>query len=119
MEYLKQFFIIAAISFLGEIMNKYIPLPVPASIYGLVIMLLLLMTGILPLKSVKKASDFLIKIMPVMFIAPAVGLMECTAEISEYFLPFVMITLISTVITMGLTGLTAELIIKHKEKKAK
>ena len=41
MEYLKQFFIIASVSFTGEILNHIIPLPVPASIYGLVIMLII------------------------------------------------------------------------------
>ena len=38
MKFLKQFTIILIVSFIGEILNHLIPLPVPASIYGLVIM---------------------------------------------------------------------------------
>ena len=117
MEYVRQFFIIAAISFLGEIMNRFIPLPVPASIYGLIIMLICLMTGIVPLAKVKKTSNFLIQIMPLMFIAPAVGLMDSMNEIKDFFIPFLITVLLSTVLTMGVTGLTAELILKHSKKK--
>ena len=35
-----------AVSFVGEILHAVLPLPIPASIYGLVLMLALLMTGI-------------------------------------------------------------------------
>ena len=70
MKYLKQFLIILTISFIGEILNKYIPLPVPASIYGIVIMLLCLLLKIIKLEQVKDAADFLIAIMPVMTLIP-------------------------------------------------
>lgn len=117
MEYIKQFFIIIAISFLGEILNHFIPLPVPASIYGLVIMLILLMTGILKLKNVKKVSDFLIKIMPIMFIAPCVGLMISINEIKTFLIPFIITVFVSTFLTMAISGVTAEFIIRKKERK--
>ena len=53
MKYLKQFGMILFISFLGEILRAVIPLPIPASIYGLVLMLTALLTGILPLEKVR------------------------------------------------------------------
>ena len=118
MDYLKQFFIIVAISFAGEALNHFIPLPIPASIYGLVIMLVLLTTKILPLKNVKKASDFLIKIMPVMLVAPASGLMICTEEISSFLVAFLVISVVSTVLVMVSTGKTAEFIIRRKKEKS-
>ena len=73
MKYLRQFMIIMIISFVGEVLKYLIPLPVPASIYGLVIMLVLLQTNLLPLESIKEAGLFLVEIMPVMFIPAAVG----------------------------------------------
>ena len=76
MKYLKQFLIIILVSCIGEILNYYIPLPIPASIYGLVLMLLLLCLKIIPLGAVKDGAEFLINIMPVMFIPAAVGLLE-------------------------------------------
>lgn len=58
MKFIKQFGIILAISFIGEIMNYLIPLPVPASIYGLVLMLLCLHFGIVHIDSVKVPANF-------------------------------------------------------------
>ena len=76
MRYLKQFTIILFVSFLGETLHYLIPLPVPASIYGLLLMLAALCTGVIKLASVREAGKFLIDIMPVMFIPAAVGLLD-------------------------------------------
>ena len=73
---LRQFLVIMAVSFVGEILHAVLPLPIPASIYGLVLMLALLMTGALKLDTVEDAGKFMIEIMPVMFIPAGVGLME-------------------------------------------
>ena len=64
MKYFKQFGIILTVSFLGELLHALIPLPVPASIYGLVLMLAALITGLIPLDRVREAGSFLIEIMP-------------------------------------------------------
>ena len=71
MKFLRQFMIILLLSFLGEVLKMFIPLPIPASVYGLVLMLLCLVTGILKASQVKEAAFFLIEIMPVMFIPAA------------------------------------------------
>ena len=76
MKYLRQFGIILLITFLGEILKTIIPLTIPASIYGLVLMLIALQTKAIHLDSVEDAGVFLIEIMPVMFIPAAVGLMD-------------------------------------------
>ena len=76
MKFLRQFSIILFISFLGEILHMLIPLPVPASVYGLVLMLGALVTGVLKIGQVRETATFLIEIMPVMFIPAGVGLME-------------------------------------------
>ena len=73
MKFLRQFMIILLLSFLGEVLKMFIPLPIPASVYGLVLMLLCLVTGILKTSQVKEAAFFLIEIMPVMFIPAAAG----------------------------------------------
>ena len=61
MKFVRQFMIILAISFVGELLHALLPLPVPASIYGLVLMLIGLQTGILPLNAVNEAGGFLIE----------------------------------------------------------
>ena len=76
MLYLRQCCIILFVSFLGELLYVIIPLPIPASVYGLVLMLAALCTGIIRLNQVKETAGFLIEIMPVMFIPAAAGLLN-------------------------------------------
>lgn len=117
MRYLKQFMIILTISFLGEVLHYIIPLLIPASIYGLLLMLLALCTGIVKLSSVRETGKFLIDIMPVMFIPAAVGLLETWGILKPVWLPVVVITVVSTVLVMGVSGLVAQLVIRKDEKK--
>ena len=75
MKYIRQFLIILAISFIGELLKYVLPLPIPASIYGMAILFVCLMTGWIKLEAVKETGKFLIEIMPLMFIPAGVGLM--------------------------------------------
>lgn len=104
MKFIKQFGIILAISFVGEICNHFIPLPIPASIYGLVILFVGLLTGVIKLSSVKETGKFLIDIMPLMFIPAAVGLLECWGILQPIWVPVVCITLLTTIIVMVAAG---------------
>ena len=117
MKYLRQFMIILLVSFLGELLKYVIPLPVPASIYGLVILLILLETGILKLDAVKETSVFLIEIMPLMFIPAGVGLMESWGDLNSMLLEVVVIILVSTVLVMGVSGKVTELVLKRSANK--
>lgn len=117
MKYIKQFSIIIFISFLGELLNKIIPLPIPASIYGLLIMFLSLKFGIIRLDSVKATSTFLIEIMPLMFIPAAVGLIESLGIIKPILLTIVIITIVSTLLVMIVSGKVTEFVIRHNERK--
>ena len=78
MKHVQQFSIILLISVIGELLKTFLPLPVPASVYGLIIMLVALLTGILKLDQVKGAADFLVEIMPVMFVPAGADL--CTGS---------------------------------------
>ena len=117
MKYLKQFFIILAVSFAGEVLKYIIPLPIPASIYGLVIMLFLLGTKILSFECVRETGLFLVEIMPVMFIPAAVGLMDAWGELKPMLLSFSVITLFVTVLVMVCGGHAAQFIIRHDRRK--
>lgn len=85
MKFLKQFVIILCISFLGELFHYLIPLPVPASIYGILLMLLCLHFKLFRADEVRETGIFLIEIMPVMFIPAAVGLMVAWEIIKPSF----------------------------------
>lgn len=117
MKFIKQFGIILAISFIGEIINYLIPLPVPASIYGLVLMLLCLHFGIVHIDSVKDSGKFLIEIMPLMFIPAAVGLIESWKTIGSKIGTYLIITVLSTIFVMIVAGHTTQAFIRFSKSK--
>ncbi len=117
MKYIKQFLIILLISFIGELMNYYIPLPVPASIYGMIILFVCLCTGIIKLADVKDTGKFLIEIMPLMFIPAGVGLIDSWGILKPLLLPVTVITAVSLVLVFGVSGRVSQRVIKHGEKK--
>ncbi len=117
MQFIRQFCIIIIISFFGEVLNKILHLPIPASIYGLVLMFTALKLKLFPLSKVKQTSGFLIDIMPLLFVPPGVGILTSTDIIKQYWWQFIVIAVLTTIITMGVTGVTTQWIINHKEKK--
>lgn len=108
---------ILAISFIGEILKYFLPLPIPASIYGMMILFIGLLTGIISLEAVKDVGKFLIEIMPVMFIPAGVGLMSSWVNLKPVLLPVSIITVVSIVTVMIATGRTSQWIIRRGKKK--
>ena len=114
MKILRQIMIILQLSFLGEVLKMFIPLPIPASVYGLVLMLVCLMTGVLKTSQVKDAAFFLIEIMPVMFIPAAAGLIDSWKVLQPLLLPILVITVVITVFVMVITGKVAQMIAQKR-----
>ncbi|MCT7399011.1 CidA/LrgA family protein [Eubacterium sp. LFL-14] len=112
MKYLKQFLIILVISYAGELLKYVLPLPIPASIYGMVILLVGLLTGWIALDAVKDVGKFLIEIMPVMFIPAGVGLMSSWGILKQLILPVSIITVVTIVTVMAATGKVSQWVIR-------
>ena len=119
MKYVRQFLIILLISALGEGLYALLPLPIPASVYGLILMLAALMSGILKLDQVKEAADFLIEIMPVMFIPAGVGLLTAWGALKPIWFPIAVITAATTVIVMVVTGRVTQAVIRKDKRRQK
>lgn len=119
MKYIKQFGIILIISFLGELCNFLIPLPVPASIYGLLLMLFCLCTKLIRVQDVRETSHFLIEIMPLMFIPAAVGLLDSWGMIRRNLVAYAVIMTVTTVIVMVVSGLVTQAVLRLEKKRRK
>lgn len=115
MKYVKQFGIIVFISFIGEILNHILPLPIPASIYGIIIMFLCLKLKIIPIEAVKETGVFLIEAMPLMFIPAAVGLTESWDIIRPSLVPYLLVTAVTTVIVMAVAGRSTQAVIRRSK----
>jgi holin-like protein len=115
MKYIRQFFIILVISLIGELLNYLLPLPIPASIYGMVLLFAGLMTGIIKLESVKETGNFLIEIMPLMFIPAGVGLITSWETLKRIFVPVIVITVLTLVAVMAAAGRVSQTIIRKSK----
>ena len=119
MKYVKQFWIILLFCALGEGFRVLLPLPIPASVYGLILLLVALLTGSIKLERVEETADFLVEIMPVMFIPAGVGLLTAWSVLQPIWLPVVVITILTTVIVMVVTGRVTQFVIRKDRRKTK
>ncbi len=117
MKYIFQLMIILAVSFAGELLHAIIPLPVPASVYGLVILLMLLITKIVKLSQVETTANYMISIMPLFFIEPSVALMTSFGIVKGNVIPLLIASFLSFASVVIVTGLTSQIIIKMKRKR--
>lgn len=108
MKYVKEAAILFGITLAGEGLNHVLPLPVPSGVYGLFLLLVLLCTGILKLSDIEATGNFLLDIMPVLFIPASVGLLESYTDMKAFLVPLVVICLVSTLVVMVVTGKVAE-----------
>lgn len=122
MKYVKEGAIIFGITLVGEVLNHYLPLPVPSGVYGLFLLLILLCTGFLKLSDVEATGNFLLDIMPILFIPASAGLIKSYGEMQAFLVPLLVTCLVSTVVVMAVTGKVAELMIKagnHRGRRGK
>ena len=116
MKHLRQFLIILLFSFLGEGLKALLPLPVPASIYGLVLLFTALELGIIKLSAVENAGKFLIEIMPVMFIPAGTGLVVSWSALKPICVQVVVIMFVSTIVVMVISGRVTQFVIRRNRK---
>lgn len=114
MKYLKQLCLVMLFSFLGELCRFLIPYPIPASIYGMVLLFAALSLKIIPSGSVRDAGSFLTSFLPVLFVAPAVSLLDCWDQLKTALIPLLLITLVSTVLVFGMGGMVTQWLMNRK-----
>ncbi len=114
MKYLSQFLIILGFSLLGEALQRLIPLPIPASVYGIVLLFAALCLGLVRVEQVKEAGGFLTSILPLLFVSPMVGILENWALLRGVLLPVCLLVLASTVLTFGVSGRVAQRFLKKE-----
>ncbi|MDQ1145657.1 holin-like protein [Bacillus sp. SORGH_AS 510] len=94
--------------FLGVVLKNLIPLPIPASMFGLGILFIALYFKVIKLKWVENGARWLMAELLLFFIPSAVGIVNYDEIISLQGAEIVVLITISTVIVMGMTALIAE-----------
>lgn len=117
-KYLFQFARILVFCFLGEILHAVLPLPLPSSIYGLILLLLALRLNVIRMEDVKEVGLFLTGIFPLLFVPAAAGVMELWAEMGSMLLPILLAIFPVTVLVLITSGHTTQALVRRKQKGA-
>lgn len=104
MKYLSQFLIIMGFTLAGEALQRLIPLPIPASVYGLVLLFAALCLKWVKVEQIRDVGGFFTSILPVLFVSPAVGIVEQWDVIRPQLLAIALLIVASTVLTFGISG---------------
>ena len=97
-------------------MHAVLPLPIPASVYGLILLLAALTLGFVKLEQVKEVGLFLTGIFPLLFVPAAAGVMELWAEMGDMLLPIVLAIVPVTVLVLASAGRTTQALTRRKSK---
>lgn len=114
MKYIIEFAIILVFSWIGEILAYLLPFRIPASIYGMLILFICLIFGIIKLEWIRDAGSFLLEIMPVLFVPVCVGVIDSWTDIKIFFVPVILAILLITPFVMIVTGKVAQWMIRKR-----
>lgn len=117
MSMLKGFTIIMTFLFIGEITSKVLNMTIPGNIIGLVLLLICLIKGYIPLKTVEKAGSALLAVLALLFVPVGVGIIEYLDLIKQQFFPLVAASMLSTLIVLIITSKTADILFELKTQK--
>ena len=116
-KYIFQFARITAFCLAGEVLAVVLPLPIPASVYGLLLMVAALKFRLLKLDQVRETGLFLTGIFPLLFVPAAAGVMELGGQLIDLLLPAVLAIVPITALVMAVTGMVAQKCAGGKEHK--
>jgi holin-like protein len=104
MAFLSQFVIILSFTLAGEALQRLLPFPIPASVYGLLLLFAALCMGLVKVEQVKKTGNFLSSLLPVLFVGPTVAIAEQWELIAPQLFPIALLLLSSTILTFFISG---------------
>ena len=116
MKLFKQFTIIILFAFIGEVLHALIPFPIPAGIYGILLLFFALERKILKTDDIEEVSSFLIFIMPLLFVPPAVGLIDAWDELRASLTAYITFIIAVTFIVMIATGLITQWFLRRSHR---
>lgn len=117
MKYVKQLTIIGAVSFAGEFLSGILPMPVPGSVYGMVLLLLCLCLKIIKLEQIEETADYLLLIMPLFFVSPGISIIDTYPLVRDSIVFLVLISFVTALLTMVVTGHVTQFLLRHGKKK--
>ncbi|AJZ90257.1 CidA/LrgA family protein [Cedecea neteri] len=114
-QYIRAFILIYLCLYAGIFVASLLPIVIPGSIIGMLILFVLLSLQILPAKWVKPSCHLLIRYMALLFVPIGVGVMQYYDVLKAQFGPVVVSCLISTLVVLVIVSWSSHLV--HGERK--
>lgn len=116
---LREFMLIFTINYVGILLSKILHLPLPGTILSLLLLFLMLQFKVLKLEKIENAGNFLLLNMTIFFMPPTVKIIDSYELLEKDLFKIIVIIIVSTFLTMGITGKVVQLMIDFKERKEK
>lgn len=115
--------VIFGVCWISLVIEHYLPFSFPASVIGMVLLLICLLTGFLKIEHVQEKADFLLSNMAFFFVPAGVSIINYFDELKSTAVQLIIICIISTVVTFAVTAysvmLTVRLMKKWKDRRKK
>lgn len=117
MKIFRQSIIILGIYLLGVFLSERFSLPIPGSLVGMIILLLLLILGIIKVKHVEEVSEFFMSHLAFFFIPAGVGIMRYFDILKSSFIEILIICVVCTSFVIVLTGKIVDYFVSRQGRK--
>lgn len=117
MKTLKGLTIIFLCLMVGEIIRKLVDFPIPPVVYGMVLLLILFLAGLVKVDDVQDVGNALLSNLAFLFVPITVMLMDQLDVLGKNIVPILVITLVSLPLTMGVTAKVVEIVQNARNKK--
>ena len=117
MSIVAQLFVVFFVYLASECIAALLPFTFPASVMGMVILLVLLLTKVLKPAQLKESSDFLLGNMLLFFIPTCVSVITYADVLFRNFWSIVLISVLTTPLVFFVTGQVVQLTMKRIRKK--
>lgn len=110
MKFLRQFSIILVICFIGEGLHRFLNMPIPGNVMGMLLLLIALSTGVIKLKAIEEVCEFLLSHLAFFFVPAGVGILACLDVIKGSLFSIITIVLVSTIVIVAVTGIIIQVL---------
>ena len=112
MKIIKQIGIIFLVCWLSEVIEKFLPFAFPASVIGMALLLICLLTGVLKIEHIQEKADFLLENMAFFFIPAGVSIINYFDVLKSSAVQLIIICVVSTVVTFAVTAWSVKLTVR-------
>ncbi len=109
MKIIRQIGIIFLVCWLSEVIERFLPFTFPASVIGMALLLICLLTGVLKIRHIQEKADFLLENMAFFFIPAGVSIINYFDILKSSAVQLLIICVISTVVTFAATAWSVKL----------